>query len=45
LLQDSLTVNIVSFDTIKSWDENGLMQIPDDVYLTPKFSENEEQRF
>lgn len=44
LLEDSLTVNIVSFDIFKDWDENGLMQIPDDIYQTPRFSENEEQR-
>jgi hypothetical protein len=38
-------VMIVTFDILKDWTENGLMQNNQDVYAGKPFSENEEQRF
>jgi len=34
----------VTFDIVKNWEENGLMQTIDDIYEQPKFSVNDEQR-
>jgi len=38
-------VMLVTFDILKNWTENGLMQNNHDVYAGKQFSENEEQRF
>ena len=41
-LSECGTVHLVTFDILKSWRENGLMQIPDDVYYDERFSNNDE---
>lgn len=38
-------IMIVTFDILRGWTENGLMQNNQDVYAGKQFSENEEQRF
>ena len=44
MLEECGSVFIVSFDTISSWTEGGIMQTPDDIYENPKFQHNEKQR-
>lgn len=44
-LDDCGQVHIVTFDIIKNWTENGLMQAPYDIYNSTRFALNEEQRF
>jgi hypothetical protein len=43
-LSECYSVHMVSFDIIRTWEENGIMQIPDDVYLEEKFNNNDSQR-
>jgi|LauGreDrversion4_2_1035121.scaffolds.fasta_scaffold2337004_1 hypothetical protein len=41
-LQESNKVFIVTFDIIKDWTENGLMQTNGDVYKSNRFAENDD---
>jgi hypothetical protein len=43
-LSECYSVYMVSFDIIRTWEENGFMQIPDDVYFDKRFSQNDSQR-
>lgn len=43
-LKECFSVYIVTFDIVRSWKENGIMQVPADVYPGPKFSHNDDQR-
>jgi len=43
-LSECGTVYLVSFDIIRFWEENGIMQFPDDVYLEERFAKNDQQR-
>ena len=40
-LSECYSVHLVSFDIIRTWDENGFMQVPDDVYFEDKFILND----
>ena len=43
-LSECGTVYLVSFDVIREWQENGIMQTPDDVYDSDQFTKNDYQR-
>jgi len=35
---------LVTFDILKHWEENGIIQVPDDIYNADRFAFNDEQR-
>ena len=43
-LSECYSVCMISFDIIRTWEENGFMQIPDDVYPEERFISNDSQR-
>lgn len=37
-------VLLISPETVRGWNEGGFCQIPDDIYYSQKFQDNDDQR-